>query len=187
METFVRSDLFRAILRTQHADLLSSSSSSVAGVPAGVVAPFAGSSAPDGWLLCNGADVYKASYPDLYSVLGTTYGTPGDALKFRLPNLVGRVVVGQGAGSQNGGTGTGTITGGTALTTRNLGAWGGDERLEAHYHSVSGASTGAVGATSLLRSANAADGTYPVGTGTTGSGSGGNMPPFTVLNYIIRT
>ena len=108
-------------------------------------------------------------------------------MKFTLPNLKGRVVVGSGTGAQNGGSGSGEITGGTAISSKSIGQFGGDQYLQSHYHSVSGASGGGVGATSLLRSANAADGTYPQGTGTTGSGNSENMQPYTVLNYIIRT
>lgn len=98
IEAFVRSDLFRAILRTQHADLLSASTTAAATVPTGAVIPYATEAAPDGWLLCTGQDVYKDAYPALFAVLGTKYGTPADTLKFRLPDLQGRVPVGYGTG-----------------------------------------------------------------------------------------
>lgn len=98
IETFVRSDLFRAILRTQHADLLSASTTAASTVPTGSVVPYAVEGAPDGWLLCNGQDVYKDTYPQLYALLTTKYGTPLDTLKFRLPDMQGRVPVGYGTG-----------------------------------------------------------------------------------------
>lgn len=61
--------------------------------PTGVVVAFAGAAAPDGWLLCNGASLLKADYPDLAIVLGTTYGA-GDADHFVLPELRGYFIRG---------------------------------------------------------------------------------------------
>lgn len=64
--------------------------------PTGAVVAFAGASAPAGWLLCNGATLLKADYPDLATVLGTTYGL-GDSTHFVLPDLRGYFVRGLGA------------------------------------------------------------------------------------------
>lgn len=55
--------------------------------------------APPNWALCDGAEVRIKDHPGLYSLIGTTYGS-SDADKFRLPNLSGRAVCGQGAGPQ---------------------------------------------------------------------------------------
>ena len=44
----------------------------------GSIAPFAMSSAPSGWLVCNGAEYAIASYGDLYSAIGTTWGALTD-------------------------------------------------------------------------------------------------------------
>jgi hypothetical protein len=57
-------------------------------VPVGTVVAFAGISAPEGWLLCDGALHSRATYPDLSSVLASTYG--GDPANFRVPDLRGR-------------------------------------------------------------------------------------------------
>jgi len=43
-------------------------------MPVGAVLPYAGSSPPEGWLLCDGSSLGTASYPDLFSVIGYTYG-----------------------------------------------------------------------------------------------------------------
>lgn len=62
------------------------------GVPSGVMVPFAGKTVPDGWLLCNGASLAKASYPDLFNAIGYTWGGSGNT--FYLPNYNGRHILG---------------------------------------------------------------------------------------------
>lgn len=62
--------------------------------PVGTLNPYAGASAPDGWLLCDGSDVAKLTYVRLNALLGTTYGAATDAtLNFKLPDMRGRVAV----------------------------------------------------------------------------------------------
>ena len=61
-------------------------------MPIGSIIQFAGSDIPTGWLVCNGDAVEITDYPDLYDVIGTTYG--GGNTNFRLPDLRGRVPVG---------------------------------------------------------------------------------------------
>ena len=65
-------------------------------VPPGMVVPYAGSTAPDGWLLCDGRTLQSDRYPELYAAIGTTYGQnkPGS---FKLPDLRGRVAAGANA------------------------------------------------------------------------------------------
>lgn len=70
-------------------------------IPTGFVAAYAGATPPEGWLLCRGQQVAKASYPALYKVIGTTYNLSTDApdvqsLVFRLPDLRETVPVGIG-------------------------------------------------------------------------------------------
>lgn len=47
--------------------------------------------APNGWLLCDGAEVSAQKYASLYSIIGTREGTPSGSSKFLLPNIVGAV------------------------------------------------------------------------------------------------
>jgi len=172
--------------------------------PVGSLQAYAGASAPTGWLLCNGTSYATAAYPELYSVLGYTYG--GSGSNFNVPDLRGRVPMGAGTGAQNGGAGTGAISGGTALTARTRGAFGGDERLQQHNHTASDSGhTHQVGSNSGPdnlsgpHTGNYDPNTFGVAfyyTTTTGyanisvanngSGSGQNMPPFVVTNYIIK-
>lgn len=61
----------------------------------GVVAPFAGNFAPRGWMTCSGQLLSITQYTALFSLLGTSYGGNGTTT-FGLPNLNGRVAVGEG-------------------------------------------------------------------------------------------
>lgn len=73
--------------------------------PIGSIICYAGSTAPDGWLFCDGSSLSKTVYADLYSVIGTTYGESGDHTSFYLPNLSQRLPLGKSVGSSLGGTG----------------------------------------------------------------------------------
>lgn len=64
--------------------------------PPGIVQPYAGAAAPAGWLLCDGASYLRTDYPDLFAVLGTTYGA-ADGTHFNVPDLRGRVIAGYAA------------------------------------------------------------------------------------------
>ena len=66
-------------------------------VPVGTIMPWAGTSLPtDGkWKFCNGADVSKNTYSELFGLIANKYGTANDPNSdFRLPNLNGKVPVG---------------------------------------------------------------------------------------------
>jgi len=107
--------------------------------PVGMVTPFASATAPTGWLLCDGSAKSTTTNPEytaLWGIIGTSFGGSG-ASSFNVPNLLGRTIVGAGsAGAQNGVSGSGALTGGTALTARALGAFFGDEALASHSHTM---------------------------------------------------
>jgi len=63
--------------------------------PSGMVTPFAGSSAPSGWLLCDGSAVSRTTYATLFGVVSTTYGVGDGSTTFNLPNLQGEVPAGR--------------------------------------------------------------------------------------------
>lgn len=65
------------------------------GIPAGVVVPFGGSSAPRGWLLCDGTEVSRSQYSRLFRVVGTAFGAGDGRTTFTLPDLRGAMVAGQ--------------------------------------------------------------------------------------------
>lgn len=165
--------------------------------PTGCMFPYGGSTAPAAtvggvaaWLLCDGTAVSRTTYAALFAVLGTTYGAGNGSTTFNVPDLRGRVPIGAGTGAQNGGSGSGAISGGTALTNRVRGAFAGDERLESHRHTgtytTAGGGTTGPGDGVPPHNATPAAG-QPFQTSLTGSGTGGNMPPFIVTNYLVKT
>lgn len=52
---------------------------------------------PNNWLLCSGQAISRTDYAELFSVLGTKYGTGNGSTTFNLPDLQGRVAVGKNA------------------------------------------------------------------------------------------
>ena len=100
---------------------------------AGMIQMFGGSTAPRGWVLCNGQALNRTTYADLYAVIGTTYGAGDGSTTFNVPDLRGRAPIGAGAGS--------------GLTSRTLGDTTGAETVKltaaqsgvpAHSHPASG-------------------------------------------------
>lgn len=61
---------------------------------AGIIAAFAGTTPPTGWLKCDGSAVSRTTYAALFAVIGTTYGAGNSSTTFNLPNLIGRVPFG---------------------------------------------------------------------------------------------
>lgn len=55
-------------------------------MPIGTIVPFTGSTNPAGYLECNGAAVSRTMYPDLFALIGTTYGAGDGSTTFNLPD-----------------------------------------------------------------------------------------------------
>lgn len=167
-------------------------------LPAGVVMPYAGTTAPTGYLICDGSSLLRATYPDLFAVIGTTYGA-ADSTHFTLPNPNGRVIAGKAT------SGTLATLGGTAgAETVNLSHshGGGTGYSGDHSHSIqtnSGVYRG--GQSSTVATAGTAYGppghdhdgvAYTAGGHTHGIGADLStaqsvIQPTLVLNYIIKT
>lgn len=55
---------------------------------------FAFNTAPDGYLVCNGAEISRETYADLFAAIGTTFGTGDGATTFNLPDLRDHYIIG---------------------------------------------------------------------------------------------
>ena len=170
----------------------------------GVIQMYAGSTAPSGWLICNGQAVSRTTYAALFAVIGTTYGTGDGSTTFNIPNLVDKTVRGSNSLGKTGGADTVT------LTTANI---------PAHTHDVGSLSTVSTGGhthtlehTELVSYGSVNNGwqwghnTIPTkvstptstdgahthtitgATGSSGSGSAVTITnPYVMLHYIIKT
>lgn len=72
-------------------------------VPIGTLNPFLGSTAPYGYLLCQGQKVSKITYKELYEICGDTFGQSTDT-EFYLPDLRGQTIAGYKEGDSTFGT-----------------------------------------------------------------------------------
>jgi len=53
----------------------------------GEVVAYAGNTVPDKFKECNGLELSKTAYPELFAVIGTTFGVPSISTNFKLPNI----------------------------------------------------------------------------------------------------
>lgn len=63
-------------------------------VPTGTLLPFAGTVIPDGYLPCNGANVSRTDYANLFAAIGTKWGEGDGSTTFTLPNFNDRFIEG---------------------------------------------------------------------------------------------
>lgn len=130
--------------------------------PIGSLTMFSGSTAPAGWLICDGSAVSRTTYNDLFAVTGTTYGSGDGSTTFNLPNMQNRFPIGSGTNARGATGGSNTLT----LSTANLPAHdhssAGDhthasagghshDSIGDHQHSVSPLGAGVQGASGTVR------------------------------------
>lgn len=161
----------------------------------GTVLPYAGTTAPDGWLLCFGQAVSRTDFPNLFARIGTTFGAGDGSTTFNVPDLRGRVAAGK---DDMGGTAASRLTntgnGNPGINGGTLGATGGVDRhtlttaqMPAHSHTVNNSASTTIGGAFTTASLNAANGLQPVTTDTGGGQAHPNAQPTIVLNSIIKT
>lgn len=158
--------------------------------PSGSIMQYAGTSAPSGWLFCDGSEVSRTTYATLFTITGSgaTFGAGNGETTFNLPDLRGRTAIGVGTGA--------------GLTARSLGDSSGQEAITDvvdHDHTMavsadsdSDTPTGRYVSTNDSGSnyGNAKSGSDTLAAdaiNNTGSASVNVMNPFLALNYIIKT
>lgn len=118
--------------------------------PAGLIQAYGGSTAPTGWLLCDGSAVSRTTYADLFAIIGETAGQGDNSTTFNVPDFRGRFLRGVDSGTgvdpdAAGRTamGTGGATGDAVFSIQ-------DDELKSHIHNIPAKqSTGGSAATSL--------------------------------------
>ena len=85
----------------------------------------------NGWLVCDGRELSRTTYPNLFQVLGTAFNTTAGPTTFQIPDARGRALGAMGLGS--------------GLTERSMGAYVGvdslslqSSNLPAHTHTHAG-------------------------------------------------
>jgi len=165
---------------------------SEAGMPAGIICPYAGTTAPPGWKMCDGNAFLKTEYPALWAAIGTTwdngarqdgtggtYSTPTTGY-FRLPDLRGTFLRGVGTSAKTDGSGDVSITLAgfsndsfaehSHLKSDNLGQGAGPTNPNSQYAAVANNSDGVISASTVWK-----------------VGGTETAPRYTGINYIIKT
>lgn len=94
--------------------------------PLGTINAFGGTTAPEGWLLCQGQAISRTDYADLFAVIGTNFGSGDGSTTFNLPDM--REATTKGAGT--------TSKSVEAHNAINVGDFV-DDRTQSHTHTVS--------------------------------------------------
>lgn len=97
-----------------------------ADAPVGAIMPYGGTTAPDGFLLCQGQAVSRTTYAELFKVIGTAFGAGDGSITFNVPDLRETVPVGSGTRG-NGVTDHDTYTVGQFK----------DDQKQTHTHTIS--------------------------------------------------
>ena len=169
----------------------------IEGIPTATIVPWSDTSAPSGFLECNGQAVSRTTYSALFAIISTTYGSGDGSTTFNVPDLADNVALGNSptksvgqTGGANAVTPTGNIAGSTANATLST------AQLASHNHPMLGSPR------EVTFDGEAPQ--EPVGGGSTGgAGSGGGhshnmsanftgdansvLQPYLTIMYIIKT
>lgn len=96
--------------------------------PVGTILAYGGATPPAGWFICDGTALNRTSFAELFSVIGTSFGTGNGSTTFNIPDM--REMVPRGAGTQQ------LKTVGTH-NAKNVGEFQ-DDRIQNHTHGLSG-------------------------------------------------
>lgn len=152
-------------------------------LPAGLIMPYGGAGTPNGYLLCHGQAVSRTTYARLFSVISTTFGVGDGSTTFNVPDMRGRVPLGQ---DDMGGSSADRVT--DAQADSIAGAGGAEKKDVSHTH------TGTVDATAHF--SNSGGGTtqedskghqHDFTTGSGGSATQDVMSPYLTTNYLVKT
>lgn len=169
-------------------------------VPAGTVVAFGGSSAPLGWLVCDGSNVSRSQYSTLFAAIGSAHGNGNGTSTFALPDYRGRFLRGVNGPASDGGplrdpdaaSRVAMSPGGAAGNT--VGSIQSDS-IRAHAHNTDGSDSGnqhpvRAGGDSIIdalsRDATANDANYIPGSKTGLSGGSETRPANAYVTFIIK-
>ena len=91
--------------------------------PIGTILPFGGSTAPNGFFLCQGQAISRTEYKELFAVIGTSFGSGNGSTTFNIPDLRGEFLRGAGTNSHTGEGNGGAVGVHQGATVHKPGAW----------------------------------------------------------------
>ena len=169
-------------------------------LPVGVIQAYAGSNIPSGWRFCDGSEISRLEYSELFSVIGETYGIGDGSTTFNLPDLRGRTLVGK---DDMGDIPANRVTNGNILghsSGEEMHLLTADEMASLSIYSSDGGSNFSSGpALPLHNRPKISSTTFAGGTGypnsigwsslvtNAGDQPHNNMQPFSIINYIIKS
>lgn len=160
--------------------------------PPGSVMAYMGTTAPTGWLLCDGSAVSRTNYPALWAVIGTSSGAGDDSTTFNLPDMRGLFLRGVNGSRSDPFADPDAITSRTSIFTGgNTGNAVGSYQVDqfaAHSHAQYVTANSGWG--TAIRSDWNGDagnyGAYPQGINTGSAGGNESRPKNVYVNYIIK-
>lgn len=142
------------------------------GMPSGAVQAFAMSTAPNGWLKCNGQAVSRTTYAALFAAIGTIYGSGDGSTTFNLPDLRGEFVRGW---DDSRGVDTGRTIGSTQT-----------DELKSHNHFIDLITTDEAGFVSEARFSRSSSSLANYDVYTDNTGGTETRPRNIAMNYCIK-
>lgn len=138
-----------------------------------------------GWVECDGSDIDRVVFSDLFAAIGVTWGNGDGTTTFTLPDFRGRALIGSGTGA--------------GLTARNLGLTNGgaethlltalESGLPAHHHILNSQGSGG-GITNVESASNLTGALIPNNTTDVAAAPAvsahNNMMPFGVARIIMK-
>jgi microcystin-dependent protein len=167
---------------------LATASGATAALPPGTLTAFGGSTAPTGWLICDGSAISRTTYSLLFAAISTSYGTGDGSTTFNLPDLRGRLPVGYGGAGGHIDVSALGDNDGTALAHRRP-----KHRHTPHNHSLNTSGTPIINSGGLASSQGGewGNGSWPTVQNADGGSGNSNdpldAPAYLVVNYIIKT
>jgi microcystin-dependent protein len=164
-------------------------------LPAATVHAFAGTSAPEGWAMCDGSEVSRTDYAALFAAIGTTYGVGDGSTTFNLPDMRGEFLrgldnMGTAAGARGKDVdGTARTVGQTQANATAVNGLATNTTGSSHSHTVTKGNSAAFNGPYIYRATGTTNTQTTNGAGTHTHGLTGDTetrPANMAINYIIK-